>query len=150
MAGLVTPGPARAVPAPADPAICVQARDGRLLARLPAGEGGAFALTFIHSVSRTPVRDEYRVVAGRIVQTAEIFEAHGAGLPSFADDVGATGWRHRDGHFVIDLERPTGPIHVRVQGEYVNAIHAGGTDLALASLGERAVTVVPCAGETAR
>ena len=141
---------ARASPAPQGEAVCVEARDGRVLARLPLGEAGAFALTFVHSVSRTPVRDEYRLVSGRIVQTAEIFQAHGAGLPSFAGDVGATGWRHEDGHFVIDLDRPTGPIRVRVQGEYANALHAGGTDLALAELGERAVTIAPCAGERAR
>lgn len=122
--------------------------DGHEVARLPAGPDGTFALSFIHSVSRTPVTDHYRVEQGRIVQTSEVFQAHGAGLPSIANDMDATGWRHEDGTFILDLRRPTGPIPLRIQAQFRNTLHAADTDLPLASLGYSALTLAPCDEET--
>lgn len=118
------------------------------VARLPLGEDGTFELSFIHSVSRTPVRDLYRVENGEIVQTAEIFLAHGAGLPSIAGDVDATGWRHENGAFILDMRRQTGPIPLRIQAEFRNALHIAGTTLPLADLGHSALTLAPCDEET--
>ena len=117
---------------------------GREIARYPLGQDQAFSLSFIHSVSRTPVTDIYRIEAGEIVQTAEVFTAHGAGLPSIADDIGATGWRHENGRFILDMERPTGPIPLRIQAQYQNTLHIAGTDLPLADLGHPALTLAPC------
>lgn len=122
--------------------------DGHEVARLPAGPDGAFSLSFIHSVSRTLVIDQYRVEAGQIVQTAEVFQAHGAGLPSIANDMDATGWRHEDGHFILDMRRPTGPIPLRIQAQFRNTFHTTDTDLPLASLGYSALTLAPCDEET--
>lgn len=121
---------------------------GALVARLPLGQAATFELSFIHSVSRTPVRDLYRVEDGQIVQTAEIFLAHGAGLPSIANDIDATGWRHEDGQFILDMRRLTGPIPIRIQAEFKNTLHIAGTDLPLAELGHPALTLAPCDEET--
>lgn len=118
--------------------------DGHEVARLPAGPDGAFALSFIHSVSRTPVTDTYHVVDGQIIQTSEVFQAHGAGLPSIANDMEATGWRHENDKFIIELDRPTGPIPLRIQAQFKNALHTANTDLPLASLGYNALTLAPC------
>ncbi len=118
--------------------------EGPPVARLPAGPDGAFSLSFIHSVSRTPVTDRYRVIDGRIVQTAEEFQAHGAGLPSIGNDIGATGWRHENGRFILDLDRETGPIPLRIQAQFLNTLHIGDRELPLASLGYGALTLAPC------
>ncbi|TKW64297.1 MAG: DUF1850 domain-containing protein [Paracoccus denitrificans] len=146
LAAILPPVLAQPVAAGEGAALCLSETrgDGAALARLPLGPDGGFELSFIHSVSRTPVRDVYRVEAGEIIQTHEIFTAHGAGLPSVADDVGVTAWRHKDGRFVLDMRRPTGPIHLRVQAQYENTLHIAGTDLALADLGVPALTLAPC------
>lgn len=118
--------------------------EGREIARYPLGSGQEFSLSFIHSVSRTPVTDIYRVEQGQIIQTQEIFTGHGAGLPSIANDIGATGWRHEGGRFILDMYRPTGPIPLRIQAQYENTLHIAGTDLPLADLGQPALTLAPC------
>ncbi|WP_198174327.1 DUF1850 domain-containing protein [Mesorhizobium xinjiangense] len=121
---------------------------GREVARLPLGPGATFRLSFIHSVSRTPVIDAYRVEGGEIVQTSEVFEAHGAGLPSIANDMDATGWRHEDGRFILEMARHTGPIPLRIQARFKNTLHTAGTDLPLADLGHAALTLAPCDEDT--
>ena len=122
--------------------------DGEVLRRVSTAADGTFSLSFIHSVSKTPVIDRYLLRDGVIVQTAEIFHAHGAGLPSIANDLDATGWRHENGSFILDMERLTGPIHLRVQAAYKNTLHNGSTDLPLASLGASVITLAPCTMET--
>lgn len=116
--------------------------------RLPLGPDQSFDLSFIHSVSRTPVVDSYRVEDGEILQTREVFMAHGAGLPSIANDMDATGWRHEDGHFILDMQRYTGPIPLRIQAQFKNTLSIDGTDLPLADLGHSALTLAPCDEET--
>jgi hypothetical protein len=118
------------------------------IARVPLGPEGTFELSFIHSVSKTPVRDSYRVEDGEILQTRETFMTHGAGLPSIANDMDATGWRHKDGYFILDMHRLTGPIPLRIQSQYKNTLHATGTGLPLADLGHAALTLAPCDEET--
>ena len=119
-----------------------------LIRRVPLGPEGRFELSFIHSVSRTPVTDTYRIDAGRILQTSEVFMAHGAGLPSIANDMDATGWRHENGHFILDMHRYTGPIPLRIQAQFKNTLHVADTELPLASLGHSALTLAPCDEET--
>ncbi|WP_066705056.1 DUF1850 domain-containing protein [Celeribacter ethanolicus] len=118
------------------------------VARLPLGPDRSFELSFIHSVSRTPVIDSYRIEDGEILQTREVFMAHGAGLPSIANDMDATGWRHEDGHFILDMQRHTGPIPLRIQAQFKNTLSIDGTDLPLANLSHSALTLAPCDEET--
>ncbi|QIE45669.1 DUF1850 domain-containing protein [Pseudohalocynthiibacter aestuariivivens] len=101
-------------------------------------------MSFIHSVSRTPVLDTYQIDAGQIVQTSEIFQAHGAGLPSLGNEMNATGWRHENGQFILDLDRPIGAMIVRVQPEYKNTLHIADQTIALASLGHSALRIAAC------
>lgn len=139
---------AGAAPAAAASLCLTSANDGREIARRPLGPDGAFALSFIHSVSSTPVTDTYKIFDGAIIQTAEIFQGHGAGLPSTVNDVGVTGWRHEQGRFIIEMRRPMGPIRLRVQAQYRNTLHiAGAADLTLAELRAPVVTVAPCQKE---
>ncbi|MHA6346599.1 DUF1850 domain-containing protein [Roseivivax sp. CAU 1761] len=148
---LVAAAPAPAGASDPDAAwLCLSETRGRQaeIARLPLGPGRDFELSFIHSVSRTRVRDSYRIDRGEIVQLRETYLAHGAGLPSGAEAPDATRWRHEGGRFILDMHRRTGPIALRVQPEFENMLHTDGTDLALADLGRRALTLAPCDEET--
>ena len=112
--------------------------------RLP--EDGGFSLSFIHSVSQTPVRDHYQAIDGRIIQTAETFQAHGAGLPSGVDEPGATGWEHHDGRFIIRMQRPIPGLVVRTDRNYRNRLHIGGQEINLNVWDDQALelAIVPC------
>ena len=118
-----------------------------LLGRYALPENGEFSLSFIHSVSRTPVRDDYRVDGFRIIQTAETFETHGAGLPSIVDETGVTGWEYRDGRFVVGMHRPIPRLIVRTDRNYRNHLSIGGVDVNLNAWEDQAleVAVAPCA-----
>jgi hypothetical protein len=109
-----------------------------------------FSLSFIHSVSITPVTDHYSVEGDAILQTSEVFMAHGAGLPSFSGDVGATGWHHENGEFTFEMHRPIGTMIVRVQAEYQNILHIGSRKIRLADWGDGALRLSVCrqTGET--
>ncbi len=57
---------------------------GERFCELQIGTGDGFVLRFIHSVERTPVESEYRVLSGRIWQFEERIVSHNAGLPTEA------------------------------------------------------------------
>ena len=97
--------------------------------RMP--EDGGFSLSFIHSVSLTPVRDDYHANDFRIIQTSETFMAHGAGLPSGSDEPGVTGWEHSDGRFVIHMNRHIPKLIIRTDRNYCNRLHIGGREINL-------------------
>jgi len=117
-----------------------------ILGHYPLPEEGAFSLSFIHSVSQTPVRDDYQTLGYRIIQTAETFQAHGAGLPSGADETGVTGWEHHDGHFIIRMQRPIPRLIVRTDRNYCNRLHIDGKEIDLNTWEDQALelAVVPC------
>ncbi len=116
------------------------------LGHYPLPEDGVFSLSFIHSVSHTPVRDHYQAIDCRIVQTAETFQAHGAGLPSGTDEPGATGWEQHDGHFVIRMQRPIPGLIVRTDRNYSNRLLIGGREINLNAWADQALelAIVPC------
>ena len=55
---------------------------GKTIFSGPIPEGWAFTSRIIHSLEKTPVEDEYRVVSGRIWQWEERFQSNNAGLPT--------------------------------------------------------------------
>ena len=55
---------------------------GEAVFSAPVPEGWAFTSRMIHSLEKTPVEDEYRVVSGRIWQWEERFQSNNAGLPT--------------------------------------------------------------------
>lgn len=115
------------------------------LARYSPDQTGGFSLSFVHSVSLTPVLDTYEIRQSGIHQTAEIFEAHGAGLPSFAGDVGQTGWHSQNGKFVLEMDRQFSRIQLRIQREYLNTLHIAHQELILADLEAGSVGLEICA-----
>lgn len=117
-----------------------------LLGSYPLTEDGVFSLSFIHSVSRTPVRDDYQAIDWHIIQTAETFQAHGAGMPSGADEPGATGWEHHGGRFVIRMQRQIPRLVVRTDRTYRNRLHIDGREIDLNGWDDQALelAIVPC------
>ncbi len=87
------------------------------------GESPFFALSFIHSVSETPVVDFYRLEGQHIIQTGERFEHHGAGLPSHISE--GNDWQHRDGYFWLSMHRLIEQLIVRTDKNYRNQLHVG-------------------------
>ncbi|MBK0326110.1 DUF1850 domain-containing protein [Rhodobacteraceae bacterium F11138] len=140
---LLVSQPAKSAQA-ADYLCLYQGRTDTEVARYATDPGGRFSLSFIHSVSLTPVVDHYEIKATGIHQTAEVFEAHGAGLPSFAGDVGETGWRLEDGKFVLEMDRQFQRIQLRIQREYLNSLQIAGQEIVLADLGANAIGIEVC------
>ncbi|MGO3207780.1 MULTISPECIES: DUF1850 domain-containing protein [unclassified Halomonas] len=96
----------------------------------------SFSLTFIHSVSLTPVRDQYRIIGGddndhRIMQTEERFIAHGQGLPSMENEPDAIEFEHQDGQFILHLKRPIDKLIVRTDSRFKNRLQTGKTTIDL-------------------
>ncbi|PIE65125.1 MAG: hypothetical protein CSA26_04600 [Desulfobacterales bacterium] len=119
---------------------------GEKLAQVPTADQNLFFLSFIHSVSKTPVQDEYRVVNGMIVQVAEYFETHGAGLPSQLDEPGVKRWEQRQGKFIVFMERPISRLIVRTDARYRNRLHSGTDTINLDQWPDQAleITIEPC------
>jgi len=92
------------------------------LGRYPLGSGNGFSLSFVHSVSVTPVTDRYEVVKNKIVQTSETFMAHGAGLPSSADEPGGLRWTQENNEFCLTMVRPIEKLVVRTDRNYKNRL----------------------------
>ncbi len=95
-----------------------------------------FSLSFIHSVSLTPVHDQYRLLndgsgGQRILQTEERFIAHGQGLPSMANEPNMLAFEHRNGQFIVRLKRPINDLIVRTDSRFNNRLHTGQTTINL-------------------
>lgn len=110
-----------------------QHREGRLLTCVPVVDR-KFELSFIHSVSLTPVTDYYRLTESRagglkIKQTAEVFLAHGQGLPSLVNEPDATSFELRNGQFILEMDRDIGRLIVRTDKRYKNRLHTGNSTI---------------------
>jgi hypothetical protein len=67
-------------------------RDKGLLWAVPASTGAQFRLTWIHSVSKTPVSETYVISAdAKLCLKEMVFEDEGPGMPSSPE--GGTTWR---------------------------------------------------------
>jgi hypothetical protein len=95
------------------------------LARYCIPLDGAFSLSFVHSVSLTPVRDDYRIEADAIVQVAETFQTHEAGLPSLEQESDALGWEWQQGQFRLHMRRQIPHLVMRTDRNYRNRLHIG-------------------------
>lgn len=144
MAGLLLlPQPGKSEQSADD--LCVfQGHTGIELARYATDHSRSFSLSFLHSVSLTPVVDHYEIRAAVIHQTAEVFETHGAGLPSFAGDVGETGWRMEDGKFVLEMDRQFQRIQLRIQREYLNSLQINDQNVTLADFDATSIGLAVC------
>jgi len=105
---------------------------------LPADDP-AFTVTYVHSVTRTPVVERYRADGDTIVETEIRFVQHGPGLPTEADAGGT--FTRRDGEFVVSMQRRFAAIVMRVHADQTPRLAAGGRSEDLAAWGNRALAV---------
>jgi len=132
--------PAAAIAAPCIAIIGPPERE--LLASVPLPvDDPAFAITYRHSVTRTPVIETYRATADRFVQTSIRFEQHGPGLPT-APGPGER-WERIDGRFVVTMARPLDELRMRVHADQAPALDVAGATLALTRWGNRAIGLLP-------
>lgn len=122
-------------------------REGRLLTCVPVIDG-EFELSFIHSVSLTPVTDHYRLIKSRggdlaIKQTAEIFVAHGQGLPSLVNEPDATSFERRNGQFILEMDRKIGRLIVRTDERFKNRLHTGNSTINLNQWPDSGLLIAP-------
>lgn len=119
--------------------------DGAQLSRLalPAGEA-PFTITYVHSVTRTPVEEHYRVSGSEIIESEIRFEQHGPGLPTEADPGGT--FMRSDGRFVVTMDRHFARIVMQVHADQVPRLNTGTRSIDLAHWGNRALTLGVIAG----
>jgi len=95
------------------------------LVRLNLDGQPGFSLSFIHSVSKTLVVDVYALRNNQIIQTAEHFRAHGAGLPSNPNEPDGVSWEKQENEFILHMERPIPKLVVRTDQNYKNRLIIG-------------------------
>jgi hypothetical protein len=139
------------VAAAAGPALCIQVTahpEETALASvpLPVADPG-FTITYVHSVTRTPVVETYAASPERFVQTSIRFEQHGPGLPTEAG--AGERWQRVDGRFVVTMARPVATIRMRVHADQAPILEAAGAIVALTQWGNRPIGLspTPCATE---
>ena len=123
--------------------------DGARLSQLALPpDDASFSLVYMHSVTRTPVTELYRIDGSEIVETEMRFEQHGPGLPTEADAGGT--FSRADGRFVVTMDRRLSEIVMQVHRDQSPRLVAGSGTLDLAQWGNRALALgvipSPCAG----
>ena len=123
--------------------------DGARLSQLALPpDDASFSLVYMHSVTRTPVTELYRIDGSEIVETEMRFEQHGPGLPTEADAGGT--FSRADGRFVVTMDRRLSEIVMQVHRDQSPRLIAGTRTLDLAQWGNRALALgvipSPCAG----
>lgn len=134
---------------PAGAAACIALAahpDGTPLAEIAAADS-MFAVTYVHSVTRTPVTERYRVDGATIVQTEIRFAQHGPGLPT-QPDAGGT-FEQRDGQLTMTLDRRFPAIVMRVNHAQSPRLAVDTRAFDLAAWGDRAIVVRAQAGPCA-
>jgi len=105
---------------------------------VPAGQP-SFAISYVHSVTQSPVEERYRIDGPTVVQTAILFSEHGPGLPTAADAGGRFG---REGdRFIVTMRRPLDAIPMRVHRAQSPTLVVDGRTQDLAAWGNRALTL---------
>ncbi|WP_017547724.1 DUF1850 domain-containing protein [Salinicoccus carnicancri] len=104
--------------------ILAELESGEILHRTRVEDGERFAVTYIHSVERSPVKEIFEV-RGEAVYTMESHtESFGAGMPYEGDDV-----EIEDGKFIIrNIDRKVhgGSLKVRPSSVFPHHVRVGG------------------------
>lgn len=119
--------------------------DGAALAQVEVPRG-TFTIDYVHSVTRTPVDERYRVDGAAIVETEIRFRQHGPGLPTEADAGGR--WRRDGDVYVVSMSRRFDTIPMRVHADQRWRLEVDGDPrpVNLAQWGNRAIALSARAG----
>lgn len=111
-----------------------QTDSGGLAAALPVQEGDTFSLEFRHSVNRTPITENFRVVKDRIILDSCTFSSYGAGIPETAEDPGAV-LKQEGNHITISNMNRDVQGFTQITGTYADhTLIMKGNRIPLASL----------------
>lgn len=114
--------------------------NGTALAQVAvADDDPTFAVAYVHSVTRTPVEERYRIDRAAIVQTEIRFSEHGPGLPT-QSDAGGT-FSRQGGRFVVTMHRRMDAIVMRVHADQSPQLVAAGRTHDLAAWGNRSLAL---------
>lgn len=80
--------------------VLVNSETGKIYASFAVEEGSEFAVEFIHSVNKSPVRDVFVIKDGEIVADRTIYSAFGAGVQTEIED-GQKLEYDKDGNMVV-------------------------------------------------
>ena len=75
-------------------------KTGKVYATFPVAEGSEFAVEFIHSVNKSPIKDIFVVRGGEIYLDRSVYTAFGAGVQTEVEN-GQTLEYDKDGNMVI-------------------------------------------------
>lgn len=114
---------------------------GKRMMQWRVKEGETFLWRFTHSITLTPVESRYRVEKGEIIQTMEVFETHGYGLPSNTDDIGVKEWQTKDGKYFLSMKRRVSPLIFRISTEYKSRLYVKGSEYLLKNYDGKALKV---------
>jgi hypothetical protein len=133
--------PARAAtPAPGLCLVVAEVAGGTALEVVPLDvDKPVFNITYVHSVTRTPVTETYRVDDDGITQTSISFTVPGSGLPT--EGTPGEKWERRDGRTVVTMARPLAGIRMRVDPAQQPALYAAGKSYALAQWSGRSIAL---------
>ena len=114
---------------------------GTRLALVPLPADQTFALAYTHSVTLRPVESRYVVRGNRMLQTAEVFDAHGPGMATEAQPGERWETQHAaDGtRFILHMERPMPRLVVRLHKLPAFHVRAGEQTIDLGQWDARAV-----------
>jgi hypothetical protein len=107
---------------------------------LPA-QAPVFTVTYVHSVTRTPVEERYRVDGDAIVETEIRFEQHGPGLPTEPD--AGERWTRLGDRYVVTLNRRFLRVVMRIDAETRPTLSTDGQRVDLAQWGSRSLELKP-------
>jgi hypothetical protein len=111
-----------------------EARSGARLYQVPVKEGDEFALEFVHSVQRTPVKEIFRIERdGKIYLVETEYESFGAGLPTMPDE-GAQSVVEGGKIRITGMHREIEPFLVAVSPVPGHVLTVGGEEVVLVSL----------------
>ncbi len=133
--GLAFPGAAGAV--------CLELAshpDGAALARMEVPTAAPeFTITYMHSVTRTPVEERFAIDGTTLVETQMTYLVHGPGLPTAADVGGSMSIV--DGSHVVAMARRFDTFVMRVHADQSPQLHVAGQALRLTTWGDRALSL---------
>lgn len=117
------------------PALQVQERvSGVKLYRVPVEEGDEFAIEFVHSVERTPVKEVFRIEKDRKIYLVETeYESFGAGLPTMPGE-GEKSVLEGGKIRITGMRRKLDPFLVAVSPVPGHILTIGGEEVVLADL----------------
>ncbi len=114
---------------------------GKIIRVFPVQEGDEFAVTFVHSVNKSPVTEVYRITRDGIYVVRTIYYAFGAGVLSELTDGQRLAYGADGGMIVSGFNRRLDPLSYIVGTVSDHTLQIGGEVISLREICGRNTTV---------